>query len=279
MNCKNCKTELLEQDRYCKNCGGKIIRNRLTFKNIFEHISETFFNYDNKLLRTVVHLIKTPEVVIDNYVTGVRKRYVNPISFFGISLTLTGFSIFIIKKFYKNVLDVSQYFDVSEIYTNETSQEMMANSADFSLEYSSLIYASMIPIFALMSWVLFLNKRYNYTEHLVTYMYSMSTYSITSVIFGLVVLIIAPNYYITFGMSLYVIALFYHCFLLKRLFKTSVKEMILKTLLFLVLLLIVFIILSIISGIIMFIIMMSNGELDTMIETQKAAAEAAKQVQ
>ena len=106
----------------------------------------------------------------------------------------------------------------------------MANSADFSLEYSSLIYASMIPIFALMSWVLFLNKRYNYTEHLVTYMYSMSTYSITSVIFGLVVLIIAPNYYITFGMSLYVIALFYHCFLLKRLFKTSVKEKSLKDL-------------------------------------------------
>ena len=52
MNCKNCHTELHDHDDYCPNCGARVIRNRLTFKNLFEHISETFFNYDNKLLRT-----------------------------------------------------------------------------------------------------------------------------------------------------------------------------------------------------------------------------------
>lgn len=111
MNCKNCHTELLQEDDYCRKCGGKVIRNRLSFKNLFEHLSETFFNYDNKLLRTFVQLIKNPEDVIVGYIDGVRKKYINPISFFGLSLTLSGLSIFILKKFYIEHLDFSNLFE------------------------------------------------------------------------------------------------------------------------------------------------------------------------
>jgi hypothetical protein len=221
MICKNCQTELKPNSNYCYECGGKVIEKRLTLKNLMHHLGETFFNYDNKLLHTIIDLIKIPEKVIDGYVNGIRKRYINPISFFGISLTLTGFSIFIIKKFYKNALDASQLFDTSELYSNKMSQDIMASSADWSLEYSSLIYASMIPLFAIISWLLFSNKRYNFTEHLVSYMYSMSLYSITSVILGLFILVIAPSYYLAFGMCLYVVVLLYHCYLLKRLFKLT----------------------------------------------------------
>lgn len=234
-------------------------------------MGETFFNYDNKLFKTIINLIKAPEEVIDSYVQGIRKRFINPISFFGISLTLTGFSIFIIKKFYKNALDASHLFENSEMYSNKASQDIMTSSADFSLEYSSLIYASMIPIFALISWVIFLKKRYNFTEHLIIYMYSMSLYSITSVLLGFLILLINPEFYLTFGMSLYLAVLLYHCYLLKRLFKMSAKETILKTLLFLIIFAIVFVGLTLIIGIIMAIIMHSNGDLDAMIEAQKAA--------
>lgn len=271
MHCKNCNTTFVSDSAFCHKCGAKIIEKRLTLRNLMQHLGETFFNYDNKLLKTIICLCKAPEAVIDSYVQGVRKRYINPISFFGISLTLTGFSIFIIKKFYKNALDASQLFDTSEMYNNEASQSIMASSADFSLEYSSLIYASMIPIFAFISWILFSNKRYNFTEHLVSYMYSMSLYSITSVILGLFVLVIAPSYYLTFGMYLYIVVLLYHCFLLKRLFKLSVKELLLKTVLFLIIFLFLFIGLSLIGGIIWAIVMHLNGDLETMIEAQKAA--------
>ena len=84
MNCKNCQNELTPESDYCNICGGKVIRNRLTLKNLFEHVSETFFNYDNKLLRTFIDLLKKPDEVINSYVKGVRKRYVNPLSFFGV---------------------------------------------------------------------------------------------------------------------------------------------------------------------------------------------------
>ncbi|MBC3759262.1 DUF3667 domain-containing protein [Hyunsoonleella sp. SJ7] len=271
MQCKNCHTTLTSESDFCHACGAKVIRKRLTLKNLAQHIGETFFNYDNKLFQTIIDLFKAPEAVIDSYVSGIRKRYINPISFFGISLTLTGFNIFIIRKFYKKYLDASNLFQSSEMYSNEASKQIMESSADFSLEYSSLIYASMIPIFALISWVVFINKRYNYTEHLVTYMYSMSLYSIVSVFLGLAILLIHPNSYMPFSAFFYVVAMLYHCFLLKRLFRLSNHELLFKTLLFLVLFFIAYVVFSVIIGVLMAVSMYFSGDLQEFIEAKKAS--------
>ena len=242
MECKNCSTILTTESNYCTACGGRVIRNRLTLKNLFEHISETFFNYDNKLFRTIIYLIKKPEDVIGSYVNGVRKKYVNPISFFGLSLTLTGLSIFFIKKFYLKYLGFSS---ISNVYSNEVSQNMTQNLTANSLEYSSLIYSALIPFFAIISFIIFHKKAYNFTEHIVLYLYSMSLFSLVSVILGQLILLIIPNQYLLFSFAMYVLVFFYHCFLLKRIFELSISELILKSLLFLVLFFILYIGISI----------------------------------
>ncbi len=258
MNCKNCEISLIKTDEFCKSCGAKVIRNRLTLKNLFLHISETFFNYDNKLLKTILHLFTKPEYVIDSYVNGVRKKYINPISFFGLALTLTGFSIFIIGKFYKPYLNVSEIFGKNEMYSNEFSKNMMENSADFSLEYSSLIFTLMIPSFALISWVVFLNKRYNLTEHIIVYLYSMSLYSILSILFGFIILIVAPEKYLAFGMYMYLFVFIYHCYLLTRLFKLNILQLFLKIFLFFL----IFFVLYIAIIILVFIALAVTGIID-----------------
>jgi len=196
-------------------------------------------------------LFTKPEAVICSYVEGVRKRYINPISFFGLSLTLAGLSVFIIKKFYIEHFDLQAWMMSLEIFSNEASQQALANySTSDSMEYSSLIFSAIIPIFGLMSWIVFYDKKYNLTEHIVIYLYSMSLYSIISIIIGQLVLLIAPTYYISFIFLSYPIILLYHCFLLKRIFKLSVSELILKTFLFLVFFFISYVILGIISFVI-----------------------------
>lgn len=255
MNCKNCNTELTPTSDYCNSCGGKVIRNRLTIKNLFEHISETFFNYDNKLLRTFIDLFKKPEEVIGSYVNGIRKRYVNPLSFFGVSLTLSGLSIFIIKKFYLEYFDYSKMFN-SEFYNNEFSQQILENSSNSAFEYSSLIFSFMIPFMAIISLIVFYNKHYNFTEHIIIYLYSMSALTIVSVIIGQLVLIITPNSYLAYTFLFYLIMIIYHAFILKRIFKLSVSQLILKTLLFLVIFGAFYMIFSILAV----IIMLATGE-------------------
>jgi len=118
INCKNCNTQLDTKSEFCNTCGGKVIRNRLTFKNLFEHLSETFFNYDNKLLRTFIDLFKNPEVAIDGYISGIRKRYVNPISYMGIALTLSGVTFFVMKK-----MQLDMNFDVFNQGINDDFQK------------------------------------------------------------------------------------------------------------------------------------------------------------
>ncbi|WP_299119195.1 DUF3667 domain-containing protein [uncultured Winogradskyella sp.] len=253
MNCKNCHTELEEHDDYCKSCGGKVIRKRLSFKNLFEHLSETFFNYDNKLLRTFVQLFKQPEDVINGYINGVRKKYINPISFFGLALTLSGLSIFILKKFYIQHLDFSTLFEGINM-----SQDVFSGTFNNTLEYNSLFYSFLVPLFAFISWVVFLDKKYNITEHIIIYLYSMSLLSIIMVLIGQIVLFLSPNSYFLFGIFSWPLMLLYHCYILKRIFKLSFGNLILKTFIALVLFFVAYMAISVI----VFAIMMMTGAIN-----------------
>lgn len=249
MHCKNCHSELQPNADYCHNCGAKVIKNRLTLRNLMIHLGETFFNYDNKLFRTFIDLFKKPEAVIGSYVDGVRMRYVNPLNFFGVSLTLSGLSILIIQKFYSEYLNYSNMFN-NDMYSDEALQ-MIENSPDTAFEYGSLILSAMIPFMALISFIVFYNKRYNFTEHVIIYIYSMSAISILSVFVGQMLLFIAPEYYLYYTFLVYVFMFFYYMYSLQRIFELNAKQLILKTLIFLVVFFTIFIGIIIVTAIYM----------------------------
>jgi len=266
MNCKNCHTELTEQSDFCNSCGGKVIRNRLTFKNLFEHISETFFNYDNKLLRTFIDLFKRPEVVIGGYIDGIRKRYVNPISYFGLAITLTGLYLLILNKYFPESLDYSNF-------AVEGQEELQQRNMSFIQEYMSIVMMLYIPIYAFIAWITFIGlKKFNYTELLVVFMYWQSQTSI----FSAITIIIAAMFGVANGivsMIFLPIMVLYAAYVLKRLYKLTFGQMIVRTLLFVGVLGVVLVIITIL----MLVIMYLTGDLEQMIETQRAGMEAAKQ--
>lgn len=265
MNCKNCHIDLPEGSEFCNSCGGKVIRNRLTFRNLFEHISETFFNYDNKLIRTFIDLIFKPEVVIGGYIDGIRKRYVNPISYFGLAITFTGLYILILNKFFPETLDYS-------IFVAEGQEEFQKQNMSFIQEYMSIFMMLYIPVYALIASITFVGlKKLNYTELLVVFMYWQSQTSIVSAF----VIIISAMFGVAGGiisMIFLPIMVLYAAFILKRLYQLSFGQIVLRTLLFTVVLGIVLVIITIL----MLIIMYLTGDLEQMVEAQRAGMEAAK---
>ena len=247
MNCKNCEISLTETDDYCKSCGSKVIRNRLTIRNLFEHFSEQFLNYDNKFLKTFIHLFTKPEAVIGGYINGTRKKYISPISFLAISLTISGIYFFFFKEKFTELINNSEF------YVSDGQQKLTEAITNFTTEYNSLLYFVIIPVLALISLVVFFNKKYNFTEHVVIYLYSMSLSSIISIVLTVLILLTTSDYYLLLSVFIYIFMFVYHEYILKRIFNLSMKQLLVKTLLFIPLFFIFYIVGSMVIALIVFL--------------------------
>jgi hypothetical protein len=138
---------------YCSNCGAKVIRNPLTIKNLWYDITERYFNVDNTFLKTFWHLFSKPDVVIEGYINGVRKKYLNPISYYGIALTLTGLLFFFIREFFM------EQTSLEWMTSGSNSSSVGEETFDNTIKYQSIISVLSIPLYALFSKIIFLEIR------------------------------------------------------------------------------------------------------------------------
>lgn len=247
MNCKNCDTALQPEISFCYKCGAKVIKNRITFKNLAVYFGETFLNYDNKFLQTVINLIKDPKDVIDGYVKGVRKKYIEPLGFFAISLTISGLYIVIIQKYFPDI------FNMESIYNDPNSAMVSQKTSEILTEYNSILNFIFIPAAAGMSWLIFLDKHYNFTEHAVMYFYTLSLFSITSVVITIPVISIDSDLFFPLSPILYLMFFIYMGYVLTRIFNLSLKQLIIKFLIFLPVFFVVYIVFSILLVVVLFI--------------------------
>lgn len=249
MECKNCNLALRTDYCYCSNCGAKVIRNRITLKNLWYDFTERFFNLDNTFLLTFKHLFTKPDIVIVAYINGVRKKYVNPVSYFTIAVFLGGLLYFLIQKFF---LDAMNYqFEQMTVDSSDPSQkfgiEFGKQFQNLSMEYQSLFYIAMLPFLSLISRLVFYNKKqFNLSEHFVINIYAYSHISLAvNIMYILSVWNSQLFYYISLINSLTL--LIYFSYVYKKVFKLNWKQLILKLMLFAMIFGIVFIILIIIA--------------------------------
>ena len=249
MVCKTCENSLRSDFSYCPSCGGKIIRNRLTLKNIWQDISFQVFDLDNTLFKTFKHLIKKPEVVIESYISGARKKYMNPISYMVIAITLTGILLFFIKRVFPEGID----FDIMNtgVYDLETNKKL----TDFMLNFYNILFILQIPILALAGKISFEEKKYLFPEHLVCFMYTQAQYSILSIPLSLITVLTMPQYYMSLSMFLLVIMVSYNIYVLRRIHAKESSGFTLKAFIFLLLFGTGYILLSILQ----FIWMIATG--------------------
>ncbi len=175
MQCKNCKNALSESHKYCEVCGAKVIKNRLTPKVLAEQINKEFISIDNRFLKTFVDLFKKPEIVILTYINGTRKRYLDVLQYFAISLTLVGVQVFFMTTFYPEVLDFDMNFLMSdEMKSNPKSNPFATLKLEQINNFQGLLYIATVPFSAFASWITYAilgKKEYNFTEHLVLNLY------------------------------------------------------------------------------------------------------------
>ncbi|GGI58196.1 DUF3667 domain-containing protein [Winogradskyella haliclonae] len=267
--CKNCQNQLTPDSDYCNKCGARVIRNRLTFGNLFTHFSEEFLNYDNKLLQTFIALFAKPEAVIRSYISGTRKKYVNVISYFAIAITIAGIQLFILQRFFPEAMSMDSI-------STEATKEFNLKILEFIQDYQSIAMMLNVPIYALVSKLVFIGEKkfkYNYTEHLVIYMYLLAQLSAI----GTVIIVTAAAFDLSLGTTSLILSpiqFIYIGYALKRIFNLDWTNFIMRTLIFICALIAFTVIASIVTGVLMYF----NGDFQKMIEAQKAANEAARTV-
>ena len=81
INCKSCNT--LFEGNYCNKCGEKVIyREDRTIRHFMGELFNASTFADNKLWRTIRHIVFQPGVYSLNYISGKRVKVMKPISIF-----------------------------------------------------------------------------------------------------------------------------------------------------------------------------------------------------
>ncbi|MGC1205164.1 MAG: DUF3667 domain-containing protein [Flavobacteriaceae bacterium] len=236
-------------------CGAKVIKNRLTFKNLAQDINDQFFNIDNTFLKTFIHLFTKPEIVINGFISGTRKKYITVIQYFAISLTLVGVQIFLMNTFFKDALQVEDMFGASfKDMPNQENNPFLPQNFDYSQinNYQSLIYILSVPFSAIATWLAYKiigDKRFNFTEHIVLNLYYSGQIIIVSSVLTILFLCFGIDYMtITYIVTAITFIYFFH--VLMRVFNSNFLNTLASFLLFLVVLGVIFLIVFILGVII-----------------------------
>ena len=249
MDCKNCSGPLRTDYSFCSNCGAKIIRNRITLKNLWYDFTERFFNLDSTFLKTFKHLFSRPDEVIVGYINGARKKYLNPISYFTIAIGWVDYSSSCIQSSFQMPWTLNLYPDADTLNdVDKIAYDSQKKLNTFLFKYQSLFYIAMLPFLALISRLVFINKKqFNLSEHFVINIYA---YSHLSIIINTVYIFILWNskllYYASVVSFVFQIGFFTWVFF--KIFNLSIKQTLIKLLFFLVILAVVFFIIMVAVG-------------------------------
>lgn len=279
MNCKNCSTELENDAQFCNYCGAKVVKSRITLKELIILLINDIFGVDSRFFRTLKEMTIHPDRVLNEYLSGVRKRYVNPFAFLavGAAISLITFKYFeedfinanneFNKKSIENLkkdanIDMAQYKSLpkEEYQKKELKKKMAANQLKFmdsymkfTLNYFNIVMFLFLPFYAMLSkWTY--PKPHNFGEHIVMNAYIIGFTTFVSLFFFLFSLIIHPKVY---SFSFLFTVLFY-LFALGKLYQKTFWQNVLKLLKFLLGLLIVFVAILLIALLIV-IVMAATG--------------------
>lgn len=91
-NCLNCGATV--QGRYCQNCGQENIEPKQSFWHLVVHFFEDITHFDGKFFSSLKYLIKKPGFLSEEFVSGRRVAYLNPIRMYIFTSALFFFILF-----------------------------------------------------------------------------------------------------------------------------------------------------------------------------------------
>ncbi len=160
-NCLNCGEALT--GRYCSSCGQSAKVGRLSWTSLVSEFIHTLTHADRSLLGTTFRMFIQPGTVLQEYISGKRKKYQAPVAFFLIWVTLSIFT-------HRMILLKTGFHPVFLEGLTFSSPE----SIHVFIEHGQWFYILTFPLIAAMLYVFIAHPVFSYIEALVITMYTFS---------------------------------------------------------------------------------------------------------
>jgi len=242
MNCPNCTFEILKEDKFCSNCGQKSTSLRITLKEFLSSFFEEYLSFDTRFFRSIGPLLFKPGFLANKFFEGKRKTYLNPLRFYVfvsfITFLLAGFADFnFINVDDSNIVINEQETETEKIQVTtpfgeeeemEVDQNKIKAALDQLIENKDIINANIIrylsvalfflmPIFALINFLVFFKRKDFYLEHLIL-SFQIHTFFLILSIIGLLIYFVSD--FNIFGFVLLFLTI-YTVIGMKKYYKTS----------------------------------------------------------
>jgi hypothetical protein len=90
-HCENCGSEL--SGHWCSQCGQAAVDYRRSFRHVMVDVLDSFLNWDSKFFATIGLLLIKPWRLTNEFLTGKRVRYVNPLRLYLLASVLFFFAV------------------------------------------------------------------------------------------------------------------------------------------------------------------------------------------
>lgn len=151
--CQNCGYDA--DQNYCSNCGQPLKAHRINLPHLLHEVAHTFVHLEKGFLFTLKELGRYPGTMQKKYLSGMRLHYQKPFPLFAISGTICALTLFLI---YRNAPRQTDQF--------------------FYKHYYFMVQASMLPVYALITYILFRSPALYYAEALVMNVYMLGFMSV-----------------------------------------------------------------------------------------------------
>lgn len=173
--CLNCGTLL--QGKYCHQCGQKVIEpGERTVRHFFKQFLGSAFFLENNFLKNITALMVRPGLLTAEFIEGKRKRWMSPLSIFLlINLfyfwfsPLSDLNLRLSEQLMQPHHDrLAHYFVDAKIKLENITIDQLED--EYNKKSSSLANTLIIihiPIFAAFMALLFIRKKFFYTDHFI----------------------------------------------------------------------------------------------------------------
>lgn len=227
IQCKNCDSTI--SSKFCPECGQKANVGRLSIGSIVHDILHYFTHADKGLIFIIKEMFLRPGTVIEEYISGKRKKYFNPFTFMLLCSTVSAYL------YWKLQYYTSIHTQQKTVQDNSEINKLIIQSSTIMEEYGKIITIFMLPLLAIISYLFYYRKKFNYAEHLTIHTFILAQTSIINIFVTVISYYFFPESYFVFNMIFQLVFLLYLTIVFSSVFKEHILISFLKSIGFLIL--------------------------------------------